>query len=124
GDGTEHDADVPKATDGDANTGWVTESYSYPDGGLGNKPGVGLVLDAGKTVSPRDVIVLTQSPGFVAQINAGDSASGPFRQVSDSMTTSTETTFHIHGGTEARYFVVWITKLSGPRAYVNEVTAR
>ena len=74
-------------------------------------------------VEPQDDDGVFGSPS-IAQIQAGDSPSGPVRPASDSETTDTETTFHLHGGTTARYFVVWITKLSGPRAYVNEVTAR
>jgi serine/threonine-protein kinase len=118
GDGHEHDEDVPKATDGDPATYWQTEHYrSF------SKPGVGLVLDAGKAASPHEITVITTTPGFTADIEAGDSEGGPFHRVSSSQTTGPQTTFTLADGTSARYFVVWITKLAGPQAYVNEVRA-
>jgi len=116
GDGHEHDSDVPRATDGDPATYWQTEHYrSF------SKPGVGLVLDAGKPASPKAITVTTTTPGFTADIEAGDSADGPFHRVSPSQTTGPQTTFTIADGTKARYYVVWITKLDGPQAFVNEV---
>src|SRR5262245_32349195 len=85
GDGKEHPEDVANATAGNPATYWETESYRYPDGGLG-KPGVGLVLDAGATVTLDQVTVESNTPGFTAVIQAGDSAGGPFHDVSESKT--------------------------------------
>jgi serine/threonine-protein kinase len=118
----EHNADAHYATDGNPSTYWSTETYRYPDGGLG-KAGVGLVLDAGRSVSPGEITVTTDTPGFVARIQAGDSSGGPFHDVSDSQTVESRTTFTLHDA-HGRYFVVWITNL-GPhnQVHVNEVTA-
>src|SRR4051812_49017132 len=78
GDG-EHDADAPKATDGDAGTYWTTESYrTAPELG---KPGVGLVLDAGKLVQLRQLGFTTSTPGLTAEILAGELPGGPFDAV-------------------------------------------
>jgi serine/threonine-protein kinase len=123
GDGQEHNADAPKATDGNEATFWETSHYRYPDGGLG-KPGVGLVLDAGKTVTLQHMVVTTDTPGFHAKILAGDSSGGPFRDVSGSQTVGTSTTFDLSSA-KARYFVVWITNLGSgsEQAHVNEVKA-
>jgi eukaryotic-like serine/threonine-protein kinase len=116
GDGHEHDEDVPKATDGNPTTYWQTEHYrSF------QKPGVGLVLDAGKTASPAQITVFTTLPGYTAEIQAGDSPTGPFHKVSPSQTVGRNTTFDLAHGTSARYFLVWITKLAGEQAFVNEV---
>ena len=94
GDGHEHDGDVPKATDGDPATAWTTETYrSF------TKPGVGIVLDAGRAASPRQVVVLTDTPGYTAEIQAGDSATGPFHAVSSSQTVDGRATFAIKDGT-------------------------
>jgi serine/threonine-protein kinase len=122
GDRVEHDADAHFATDGNPATYWSTEQYYYPDGGLG-KPGVGLVLDAGHTASPGEITVTTDTPGFVARIQAGDSPGGPFHDVSDSQTVESRTTFTLRDA-RGRYFVVWITNL-GPhdQVHVDEVTA-
>ena len=116
---------MPLATDGNPDTAWQTESYQYPNGSLGPKSGVGLVVAASRPVSPKEITVKTQSPGFDAEIKAGDSPTGPFTAVSGGQQTSSETTFPIHDGTTDRYYVIWITARgsTGRRAYVNEVTA-
>ena len=118
GDGREHDEAAPNATDRDAATYWTTESY---DDFAATKPGVGLVLDAGKEVSIATVRVRSDTPGFTAEIRIGPNRSGPFRRVSSAQTVSTSTTFDVDG--RGRYWLVWITRLEG-RAHVNEVTAR
>jgi serine/threonine-protein kinase len=122
GDGQEHDAAAPLATDGNPATYWETSSYRYPDGGLG-KPGVGLVLDAGSPVTLHRLVLDTDTPGFAATIRAGDARDGPFRDVSGSQTVGSTTTFDLTGG-PARFYVVWITNL-GPwhQVHVNEVVA-
>jgi eukaryotic-like serine/threonine-protein kinase len=117
GDGREHDEDAPNATDGNLATYWSTESYQSFSA---TKSGVGLVLDAGKSVELSRVRVQTDTPGFTAEIQAGGSSSGPFHGVSSSETVGTSADFAVHGS--ARYWVVWITALEG-RAHVNEVTA-
>jgi eukaryotic-like serine/threonine-protein kinase len=114
----EHDEAVARATDGDQDTYWYTEDY-----GDFAKSGVGLVLDAGKTVQPRTMTVSTDTPGFTLVIRAGDQPQGPFDQVvSASRTIENRVRFNLRDA-EARYFVVWITSLEGS-AHVNEVTAR
>jgi eukaryotic-like serine/threonine-protein kinase len=119
GDGQEHDADVPKATDGDPNTAWTTEHYTS---GL-TKPGVGIVLDAGKPSSPSEIELITTAPGYTAEIRAGGTPTGPFRTVSPSKVVQSATSFPIHSGTSARYFLLWITHLADgqQQAVVNEV---
>jgi eukaryotic-like serine/threonine-protein kinase len=118
GDG-EHDDEAPLATDGDRATFWRTESY---DSGL-NKPGVGVILDAGREVEPRTMTVDTDTPGFTAEIQAGDSAEGPFEPVSQSRTIQQRHRYTLENA-RARYFVVWITELDSGSMHVNEVTAR
>ena len=102
-------------------TYWPTENYRNPPS-LG-KPGVGLVLDAGRTVSPRRITVTTDTPGYRGADPGGRRRDGPFHDVSGSQTVGARTTFDLHGA-DARYFVVWITSLgSRGSAHVNEVTA-
>jgi serine/threonine-protein kinase len=122
GDGHEHDADAPLATDGNPATYWETEHYR--DAPSLGKPGVGLVLSTGGEVDLHHLTITTDTPGFVAKIQAGDSATGPFRDVSGLQTVGDSTTFDLSDA-KARFFVVWITQL-GPgydHADVNEVTA-
>jgi eukaryotic-like serine/threonine-protein kinase len=118
GDGAEHDGEAPNATDGNPGTYWTTETYNDFSN---TKPGVGLVLDAGKVAEPKSIIVTTDTPGFTAEIRDGDSPEGPFQSVSNSETVDAQTTFDLQD-VKARYFVIWITDLDS-RAHVNEVKA-
>jgi len=122
GTGGEHDADAPKATDGDEATYWKTEDYATPAFG-GLKSGVGLVLDAGADKALSTMTVSTDTPGFTAQVKVGDSSQGPFTPNSAVLTVGPRTTFALRGG-RGRYYVLWITGLgSNTFAHVNEVTA-
>jgi hypothetical protein len=122
GDGSEHDAEAANATDGSEATYWTTESYQSSFAALG-KPGVGLVLDAGRSAAVSELVVTTDTPGYTASIMAGDSSGGPFEEVSGEQTVDASTTFDVDGA-EARYFVVWITNLGeGAKAHVNEAAA-
>jgi hypothetical protein len=115
----EHDDRVADATDRNPETYWTTEGYRSEF----TKSGVGLVLDAQREVSPKELVVTTDTPGFEAEIRAGASPLGRFDPVSGSKTVEEATTFPINDGTKARFFMVWITALDGS-AHVNEVRAR
>ncbi len=122
GNGGEHSETAALATDGSTSTSWMTELYGNQDFG-GLKDGVGLVLDAGRPVKLTRLTVTTPTPGFTAEIEAGDSQTGPFPADSSSQTVSGTTTFTLRGKT-ARYYVVWVTRLPpGDRAEISEVKA-
>jgi eukaryotic-like serine/threonine-protein kinase len=123
GDGSEHSYTAHYATDGNPATYWDTEQYATPQ--FGNlKSGLGLVLDAGSPVELAQLTVTTPTPGFRAEIQAGDSPSGGFTPVSSAQTVAGTTTFTL-SGTTAQYYVVWITQLPPQRyARISEVTAR
>ena len=122
-DHTEHSDAAPRATDHNPATYWFTDIYNTQDFG-GLKTGVGLVLDAGKATSLQSLTVTTDTPGFTAKIETGDSATGPFSDDSSVQTVTSTTTFALHG-TTARYYLVWLTSLPpGRTAHVNEVQAR
>jgi eukaryotic-like serine/threonine-protein kinase len=123
GTGGEHDQDARLATDGQQGTFWETENYRSPLSAIG-KPGVGLLLDAGRTRKLSQLTVTSTTPGFTASIEAGASPSGRLKHVSDSQTVGMSTKFTLHGA-DARYYVVWITDLGqNTQVHVNEVTAR
>src|SRR4249920_3859585 len=119
GDGQEHDETAAEATDGNPATYWRTEHYQ-----AFNKPGVGLVLDAGLVRELSTLVVTTDTPGFTAVIQAGPSPAGAFTSVSGSKLVGRQTTFTVNGS-KARYYLLWITSL-GPNqsVHVNEITAR
>jgi eukaryotic-like serine/threonine-protein kinase len=122
GDGREHDADARFATDHDGSTYWKTETYH--DAPSLNKPGVGLVLDAGKGVVLQRLKIATSTPGFVAVIKGGDSPTDFTAELSPSETVQDGTEFRLSGGTY-RYYLIWITRLGQgyKDARINEVGA-
>jgi hypothetical protein len=117
GDKSENGGDARLATDGKATTAWETERYRSTF----HKSGVGLVLDAGRPVKASRVVVTTKTPGYAAQVQAGNSLGGPFSPVSGSKTTTARTAFALKPR-RARYLVIWITSMPpGGVAAVNEV---
>jgi hypothetical protein len=117
---SEHDSEAPNATDGNAATFWETEHYN---GGLG-KPGVGVVVSAGRAVALKQLSVTTDTPGFTAEIQVGSSPAGPFTVDSNAQTINGTAVFPLKGGT-GQYYEVWITALgTNSSVHVNEVKAR
>jgi len=122
GTGGEHAFTAPRATDGNPSTVWMTEHYNSQDFG-GLKDGLGLVLNAGSSVKLAQLTVDTPTPDFVAEVEVGDSESGPFTADSSSQTVGATTTFTLDGKS-GQYYVVWITQLPpGLRAEISEVKA-
>ena len=122
GDGVEGNAVASQATDGSTLTSWSTETYRGPDF-AGLKSGVGLVLAAGGPVKLAHLTLTTPTPGFTAEIQAGDSPTGGFTADSSSQTVDgTTKTFDLAGKT-ATYYVIWITKPSVNRVEISEVKA-
>jgi len=119
GDGHERDEEASLAVDGDRSTFWRTERYSRFF-----KTGVGLVLDTGRRVRVRQVVVDSATPGVRAEIRIGNSRTGPFTRVSPAKTLAARTTFPVAGRT-GRYVVVWVTALPPESAgEVAEVRVR
>ena len=125
GDGQEHDEEVPNATDGDPATYWETEDYRGRVDFGGLKNGVGIVFDAGRPVKVGSLTVVTDTPGYVARVEAGSSPTGGFAPVSQSQTVGRRTSFGLSVDPARRYYLLWITRLAPgyPRSHVNEVTA-
>jgi hypothetical protein len=118
-DGEEHPELVAAATDGDPSSYWTTSTYeSFSD----TKDGVGLVVDAGAARELSQLSLTTDTPGFTAEVRAGDSAEGPFETVVGTGKTVGQTAVWELDGSEHRYYTIWITALDG-RAHVNEVEA-
>ncbi len=86
-------------------------------------PAIRGVLDAGVPVAPPRIALVTDTPGFSAEILAGDAKGGPFEAVSEVKVVAARAVFDLTSRAKHRYLVVWITKLAGSSAHVNEVTA-
>jgi len=122
GDGTENDAEVGKAVDGDASTFWSTEHYTH---GF-FKPGVGIVLDAGRRRPITRVLVGTDDAGSRAEIRLGNQPTGPYRVVSADKPLQPGTTgFPLKRGSTGRYVLVWLTALptATGEGHITEVRA-
>jgi len=66
--------------------------------------------------------LVTDEPGFTAEILAGDNPTGGFVPFSEEQEIGRRTTLELAGGKSYRYYVVWITD-PNRRAHVNEVRA-
>jgi serine/threonine protein kinase len=120
GDGSEHDDLIGNATDGDPTTYWETEEYSDLHA---LKPGVGIVFDAGRSVSPEEFVVNASGTGLRARIETGSSPTTATHIASQTLPVDGRTKFEIKQNVPARYFMLWITQVIG-RALVYEVKAR
>ncbi len=118
GDGQEHAEAASRATDGNPSTYWYTQTYR-----TFTKPGVGLVLDAGRIVALKRITVTSDTANFTAEIQIGDAADGGFRPDSTRQSVGSSTTFTLDGK-RGRYYVIWLQlPHSGGVAHVNEVKA-
>jgi eukaryotic-like serine/threonine-protein kinase len=119
----ENSAAAINTTDRNRATYWSTERYN--DAPSLNKPGVGLVLDAGTLIELRQLVVVTDTPGFTAQIGATNTQGGAPAKISDSKVVGGTTTFQLDPNGPKRYYVIWITRLPNDShvAHVNEVRA-
>ena len=70
GTGGENDAAAPRATDGNPEH-LLADRDATTTRRASTRPGVGLVLDAGKAVPLHRITVVTSTPGFIAEIKAG-----------------------------------------------------
>ncbi len=118
GDGSENQYLAPLAIDSDPTTAWKTETYKSSDDNLAGKHGVGLVLDAGQAVSARSMRITTLAPGWRAQVLSTRAASIPaqidgWSAISSTFTMNTTTRSISLSGPSARFFLIWITKLTG-----------
>ena len=116
----EHDDEVGRATDGNPGTYWTTQDY-----GTFDKPGVGIVLDAGRPVALASMTVQSDLADFPATIRASTSSTGGFVPVSGKQEVGERTRFRVDtDGKGYRYYEIWLQLPNGGRAHVNEVTAR
>jgi hypothetical protein len=67
--------------------------------------------------------IVTDTPGFTAQIDATNTEGATPEKVSASKVVGTTTSFDVSANGPKRYYVIWITRLPQDRnyAHVNEV---
>ena len=114
GDGAEHPDEVGLAVDGKAATAWTTEDYEDSLEIL-DKPGVGLVFDLGREVSPEAIEIVLAPAGSDIEVRTADdvaSSEEDFELV-DEEADAGETLEVDPSGAVGRYWLVWITDLPG-----------
>jgi serine/threonine-protein kinase len=125
GDGQEHSHDVREAVDDNRSTYWLTEHYN---GGVLNKPGVGLYVEARQPVAAAQLAVITSLPGWTGAVYGANTVAprlaGWTKLSSDERVGSTERFRLDTRGRRFRYYLVWITSLAAGRdqASIMELT--
>jgi serine/threonine-protein kinase len=113
GDGTENDADAPKAIDGDPSTFWQTQGYNDP--AIKIKPGVGLYVTLNQAAKLKTLKVTSSTSGWAAQIYIADSPKtdlaswGTPVAEKDGIAAGT-VTFDL-GGHQGAAVLIWITNV-------------
>ena len=121
GDGQELDG-ADKMIDGDQDTDWHTAWYRATDFGGGNyKPGMGVLVDLGKSVDVTSIKIDFDSPGSTVDTRVGNTDPGSghsgdatvvssYAKVGSAVSDAPSTTV-LPIGVKARYVLIWITKL-------------
>ncbi|GAA3601702.1 hypothetical protein GCM10022199_01570 [Marihabitans asiaticum] len=105
GDG-EHNAEAPRVFDGNAETSWQTEGYAAEN--MGNKPGVGLVLDLGQAQEVRSA-TLTLPTATTVQVHVGDTPGIESGQLGQSSGADGEITISADQPITGQYVTIWFT---------------
>ncbi len=125
GDRKEHSHIVGNVVDGLPNTTWDTERYSSPD--LGEKQGVGLVIDTGKPISARELDVTSPKAGYDARIfGANDlpkDIGDGWTMLAEKNDISKRERYKLDTvNRKYRHYLIWITKLGGDAPYQAEIS--
>jgi eukaryotic-like serine/threonine-protein kinase len=118
GDTSQNDNQAGLVVDNDPQTKWQTEQYY--SGTLG-KPGVGVYVDANPGVVARELRIVTDTPGFTAQVWARNTPPQPnstdFKQAGGWIQLASQPyvhhrqDIHLPGEAPYRYYLVWIVSL-------------
>jgi len=128
GDGSEHSEDAKLAIDANATgTAWPTETYDSDD--FGGKPGVGLALDAGKSVTVKSVEVRADGSGWDAEIRAAPGESSAptdlsgWQVIGKGSDLGTKAKIGVDDPVASQHYLLWITKLpSGDGGFTIDIS--
>jgi hypothetical protein len=114
GDGLGENSQLaPLAIDGNPATAWHTQWYASPSFG-DLKPGTGLLLDMGQTVTISTVRVLlgtTQGAGFQVRVGTDASSLAALRPVAHAADAGGQVALHLTSPAHGRYILIWFTQL-------------
>ncbi|MFA5786031.1 MAG: hypothetical protein WDA71_03455 [Actinomycetota bacterium] len=115
GDGKEHPEDLAKSYDGNAASGWRTETYHTADLG-GAKAGVGMWVDLGQEGEVDRAHVLLARGGGAVELRASSTlAPRPedWKTVAGADPAGKDTTLRPAGVVRTRFLLLWFTRLPG-----------
>jgi hypothetical protein len=123
GDGHENDDSRLFVADGDPDTVWKSENYF--DAAL-HKPGVGLLLDLGRSATVSGFRLDTPVPGFRFSVVVGDDVHTMLVEARSAATHTAPDADRSFGPTTGRYALVWITSVvpvgdGSNRAEISEI---
>jgi hypothetical protein len=117
--GEEHPDEVQLAIDGNPDSGWTTETYQTSPviQDSADKPGVGLIVDAGKPVAARTITLRSAEGGWDVEIYGAPKGppttlSGWGSPIGSFEDVSTNQSIQLDATASVRYYLIWITKLS------------
>jgi hypothetical protein len=126
-DGEEHADEADRVVDDNPTTAWSTETYQ---GGFGDKPGVGVYVDAKKAVdvSAVELRLGSDTRGADIEIRSAPGATDPpedleeWRLIGSVQGTGTRETIEVDNPRPSTFYLVWITTLppSG-QAEISEI---
>ena len=116
GDKTEGQ-DIDLSYDGKPDTAWLTDRYRRNNTFGGLKDGMGIAYDFGRPTALREITVATNRPGTSIEILAGDTSPGAadssaYTTVGSKADTQPTNKIPVKAGTTARYYIVWLTRLT------------
>jgi serine/threonine protein kinase len=114
GDGREGRQTLQNATDADPQTFWSTERYQSSADLSGLKPGVGLVLDLGSQTEVGKSQILFVVPGCAYELRAADRPAATVEgwELVATVDDAPPTSPLVFRGVDARYWLLWITRLT------------
>lgn len=114
GDGREGTRTVRNIADDDPQTFWSTESYKSGSNFSGLKPGVGVIIDMGRSVEVGKAQLLFPTAGCSFELRHTDDRSANVDKwtTAASVNASPLSAPLVFKAATARYWLVWITKLT------------
>jgi serine/threonine protein kinase len=114
GDDKENPQGLPLSIDGDPQTFWKTERYSSSADFNGRKPGVGLILDLGEARGVGQAQILFQTAGCSFELRYSEEGTASINEwnVAATVERSPLSSAIIFEAAEARFWMVWITRLT------------
>jgi hypothetical protein len=118
GDGEEHDSEVDYAIDANPDTTWTTETYNTAviEDAVG-KPGVGLIVDAGRPVVGRSLTIRSDTGGWSLEVYGAETGPPTSLEewgtpIGEAPNMSTDHTVELTATGPSQYYLLWIPEVA------------